>query len=193
MNKQKQFERELRYIKNPDILEAAKYLLDHLPDYFYEIPAASTGKYHPSYAQGEKGLLRHTKAAVRIAVEMLNDPSIGNKYQDREKDLMILALLIHDGLKLGREKSKYTKVEHPLLVSQFVKEEQANLHLKESEIAFLCSVISSHMGPWNKDFDGNEVLPVPKTKYENFVHLCDYLASRKCLLVPFDDQNNIID
>ncbi len=47
-------------------------------------------------------------------------------------------------------------------------------------------VISSHMGIWNKDFNDNEVLPVPKDKYERFVHLCDYLSSKKFLNVDFD-------
>ena len=49
------------------------------------------------------------------------------------------------------------------------------------------------MGIWNKDYDGNEVLPVPKTKWENFVHMCDYLASRKCIQFSFDQNNNIIE
>ena len=31
----------------------------------------------------------------------------------------------------------------------------------------------------------------PKTKYQNFVHMCDFLASRKCLLVPFDKNDDI--
>lgn len=193
MGKIEQFKKELNYIKEERIRDDAKYLINKLPDYFFEVPASSTGKYHPKYALGEGGLLRHTKAAVRIAYELLNDPMIGNKYKKEEKDLMLLALMIHDGLKSGVEHSKYTKVDHPLLVANMIKENKTNLHFTDEEIDFLCSVIASHMGPWNTDFDGNEVLPIPKTKYENFVHMCDYLASRKCLLVPFDDENNIID
>ena len=41
------------------------------------------------------------------------------------------------------------------------------------------------------DYNGNEVLEKPKTKYQNFVHMCDYLASRKCLLVPFDKNSKL--
>lgn len=52
-------------------------------------------------------------------------------------------------------------------------------------------VIKTHMGIWTKDYNGNEVLEAPKTKYQNFVHMCDFLASRKCLLVPFDENNEI--
>lgn len=88
----------------------------------FEVPASSTGKYHPSYALGEGGLLRHTKAAVRIAYELLSDPLIGDKYTERERQLMLIALMLHDGLKSGMEHSKYTKVEHPLLAAKYVKD-----------------------------------------------------------------------
>ncbi len=191
MEKYENFNQELTYIKDERIKESVKYILNQLPDYFYLVPASSTGKYHPEYALGEGGLLRHTKAAVRIAYELLSDPVIGDKYSQNEKDLMLFGLMIHDGLKSGKVQEKYTKFDHPLLIGKFLQEEKANLTLSDDEITFLCKVIASHMGPWNKDYDGNEVLPVPKTKYENFVHMCDYLASRKCILVPFDTSNQI--
>ena len=82
MNKQEVFENEIVLIKNEDIRESLRVLIDKIPDYFFTIPAASTGKYHPSYAQGDGGLVRHTKAAVKIAYELLADPAIGNKYTD---------------------------------------------------------------------------------------------------------------
>ena len=47
------------------------------------------------------------------------------------------------------------------------------------------------MGSWTKDYNGVEVLEKPKTKYQNFVHMCDYLASRKCLLVPFNENDEV--
>ena len=193
MNKVAVFEQELKYIKNESYKNDTMYLIDSLPDYFFEVAAASTGKYHPKYAQGEGGLVRHTKAAVKIAYELLADPAIGNKYTDDEKDLMIISLMLHDGLKLGKEKSKYTKFDHPLLVGEFIKENKANLNFSDDEIKFLSDAIASHMGPWTKDYDGNEVLPYPKTKYQNFVHMCDYLASKKFLNVDFDENNNIVE
>ena len=42
-----------------------------------------------------------------------------------------------------------------------------------------------------EDYNGNVVLEKPKTKYQNFVHMCDFLASKKFLLVPFNDNNEI--
>lgn len=193
MNKVAVFKRELKYIRNDSYRNDVMYLLDSLPDYFFEIAAASTGKYHPAYAQGEGGLVRHTKSAVRMAYELLSDPAIGNKYTTDEQDLMMIALLLHDGLKLGKEKSKYTKFDHPLLAGEFIKENKSNLNFSDEEIKFLVDAIASHMGPWTKDYDGNEVLPYPKTKYQNFVHMCDYLASRKFINVNFDENNDILD
>ncbi len=193
MNKVALFEKELNFIKNSSFKNDAMYLIDALPDYFFEVAAASTGKYHPKYAQGTGGLVRHTKSAVRIAYELLEDPAIGNKYTQDEKDLMIISLMLHDGFKLGKEQSKYTKFDHPLLVGDFIKENKANLNFTDEEINFLSDAIASHMGPWTKDYDGNEVLPYPKTKYQNFVHMCDYLSSKKFLNVEFDDNNNIVE
>ena len=166
-------------------------MINKLPDYFFIVPAASTGKYHPMYASGEGGLLRHTKAAVRIAYELLNDPAIGDKYTSDEQDLMLMGLLLHDGLKLGKEESKYTKFDHPILMANYIEEEKDNLELTDSERKLVMDVIKTHMGPWTTDYDGNEVLEKPKTKYQNFVHMCDYLASRKCILIPFDENDNI--
>ena len=191
MNSDK-FLKELNYIKNESIREDAKTLINFLPDYFFEIPASSTGKYHPKYALGDGGLLRHTKAACRIAKELLIDSCIGDKYTNDEQDLMILALMLHDGLKLGIEKSQYTKFDHPILAAEFVCDHMDDISLSDEQIDFVADCIKTHMGPWITDYDGNEVLERPSTKYQNFVHMCDYLASRKFLEVEFDKDNNIL-
>ena len=192
MNKIKVFEKELSYIKNEEYKKNAEKMLELLPDYFFEIPASSTGKYHPLYALGTGGLVRHTKAAVKIAYELLKNDSIGSVFKDDEKDLIIISLLIHDGLKSGINHEKYTRFDHPLLISQFVKDNKTKFTLNEDEIKFICKNVESHMGQWNVDYNGNEVLPLPKTKYQKFVHMCDFLASRKFIEIPFQD-NEIVE
>lgn len=186
MNKREVFEKELNYIKNIDIKESTLFMIENLPDYFFEIPASSTGKYHPKFAASDHGLVKHTKVAVRIAYELLNNPAI-NKFSDRDKDLIIMAIILHDGLKSGINHEKYTRVDHPLLVADYIKENKNNLKLTDKEIEELCKMIVSHMGPWNTDYNGNEVLPVPKTAKERFVHMCDFLSSKKFLDVEFDN------
>ena len=185
------FKNELNYIKDSRVKNSLIHMISVLPDYFFEVAAASTGKYHPDYAQGEGGLLRHSKAAMRIGYELLENPAIGDKYKPVEKDLMLAALLIHDGLKLGNPREKYTRFDHPILMADFIEKEKDSLEINDEERKMMEDVIKTHMGVWTTDYNGNEVLEKPKTKYQNFVHMCDFLASRKCILVPFDDNNNI--
>ena len=68
------FKTELNFIKDNRIKESTKIILELLPNYFYEIPASSTGKYHPEFSLGTGGLVRHVKVAVRFAKELLDNP-----------------------------------------------------------------------------------------------------------------------
>lgn len=186
MDRLKLFEKELGYIKDTKIKEFTEKALLKLPEYFFEVPASSTGKYHPSYALGEGGLVRHTKAAVRIAIELFRMDCF--KYTDTDKDMIIASLILHDGFKSGINHSKYTITEHPLIVAQFIRENtEINSCVDEDIINTIATNIECHMGQWTYDYRSKkEVLPRPKTNMQRFVHLCDYLASRKCLELNFD-------
>lgn len=178
------FEKEINYINDYRIKESLKSMLELLPDYFYSVEASSTGKYHPSFSLGDKGLVRHTKAAVRIAVELFNDSSLHN-FTEHQKDLIIFSIVIHDGLKYGLEKSTYTKFDHPLLISKYLSECKDKLKLTDDEIKTIKSCVETHMGPWVFDYNKIKVLDYPKTDEQKFVHLCDYLSSRKFLDIKF--------
>lgn len=185
MEKIDYFNKEYEYIKNYKKKNDIKYLVSKLPDYFFEIPASSTGKYHPDFASTSHGLVKHTKVAVRIAKELLDNPGLNN-FTDDEKDIIIMALILHDGCKSGMVKEKYTRFDHPLIICDLINENRSKLSLNDDEVDLLTRIISSHMGIWNKDYNGNEVLPIPKDKYQRFVHLCDYLSSKKFIDVKFD-------
>ena len=184
------FNKEISYIKDDKIKSSLITILNKLPEYFYHVPASSTGKYHPEFSLGEGGLVRHTKAAVRIALELFNNPALNN-FTQREKDLIIFSLVVHDGLKSGLTKSEYTLFEHPILISNFIKDNKNELELSKKDIDFICSCVETHMGPWTKNYKGEEILTPPSTKYQRFVHMCDYLASRKFLDIKFN--NNEIE
>lgn len=187
------FETELSYIKNERILESGKILVNMLPDYFFLVPASSTGKYHPKYTTGEYGLYKHVKAAVRIAKELLILEMYQNIFTETEQDLMILALILHDGFKNGVIKEKYTRFDHPLIMAKFINENKDKLKLTDDERKILTDCIKTHMGQWVNDYRGNKVLEKPTTKTQKFVHLCDFLASRKIINVEFDSNLQIID
>ncbi len=192
MNKVEKFATEIGYIKNPKYRENIKILIDLLPDYFFEVAASSTGKYHPSFSLGAGGLLRHTKTAVRIAYEMFQDESISGAFNENEKDMMIMALILHDGLKHGDPKEEYVKFDHPILICDRIRENKEKTTLTDNEILALTNMIESHMGPWNTNKYSDVVLPVPKNKYQKFVHMCDFLSSRKFLDVKFENDEIVI-
>ena len=190
------FKSELNYIKTERIKMAGELLISEIPDYFFEVAASSTGKYHPSFSLGEGGLLRHTKAAVKLAQELLS-LEMFDKYPQETKDLMVLALILHDSRKHGEsiEKNKFTISEHPVVASEAVKakEEELLKMLKIEEIETLCGCIETHMGQWNTDYKTKrEFTRKPQNGPENFVHISDYLASRKFLDIKFDEENNIV-
>ena len=183
MNKIKYFEKEITYIKNLNKREDIKYLINLIPDYFFLIPASSTGKYHPKFASTKNGLLKHTKAAVRIAYDLFETVT---NFTDEDKDLIIMALIMHDGLKKGMEEEKYTRFDHPLLVSKLILENANNLKMDISSVRRICSMIESHMGKWNTSKFSKVELPLPRDEYQRFVHRCDFLASRSYLNIKFD-------
>ena len=192
MNKIEIFKKELDYIFDTRLRDNMKKLIEILPDYFFEVPASSTGKYHPTFALGDGGLVRHTKAAVRFAYELTNNNVIGNVFNEKEKDLIIMSLIMHDGCKSGLTKNQYTVADHPLIVSKLIKDNKDKLTLTEEEVDLICSMIESHMGEFNKDYRGNSILPLPNNKYQKFVHMCDYLASKKFLDIKFSN-NDIME
>ena len=186
MSKSDVFNTELNFIKDDSIRESTEYLLDRLPDYFYKMPASMSGLHHPEFSLGEGGLVRHTKAAVRDNI--FNTFEFGEKTQD----LIIMALLLHDGFKQGKVDSGHTLFEHPLLAAQFVFENISKLPMNQLDTLQVRRLIASHMGPWNADKTGKVILPIPKRDDEIFVHLCDYIASRNFLNITFAN-NEIVD
>ena len=182
MNKIKYFEKEINYIKSNDKREDIKYLINLLPDYFFTIPASSTGKYHPKFAGTNNGLVKHTKVAVRIAYDLFETT---NNFDDNDKDLIIMALIMHDGLKKGYEEESYTRFDHPLLVSKLIMENAKDLKMDINDVRKMCTLIETHMGKWNTNKYSKVELPLPTTEIQRFVHRCDYLASRNYLNIRF--------
>lgn len=187
MAKHDVFNKELSFIKQDALREYIIDILDNVvPDYFYHIAASSTGKYHPDYALGEGGLVRHTQAAVRIAVGLF--PL--TEYAENQKDFIVAALILHDTFKLGEHEGRYTRADHPLIAARVYQKYFDDKNLSEvGEV--IGNLIVTHMGQWNKDYKTKkEILPIPSNTWQKFVHTCDYLASRKYLEFNFNVEVN---
>lgn len=175
----KLFERELNLIVNEDLRMAVKsYMEERVPDHFWEDGASSSGKFHPKFAQGVGGLVRHTKAVVMFAEELLRMSSYA--YMKEEyKDYVIAACILHDTMKYG--------------LGEYDKSEYKN-HARNASIAFLnycadytdyephfllLNAIESHMGQWSTDKEDR-----PFTSVDRCVHMADYMASRNFIDIP---------
>lgn len=181
---------ELGYIVDENIRSSAQKMLELLPDYYFHEPASSTGKYHPKFSLGERGLIRHVKVAVRYAIELFNI----YKFDQETKDLIIFALIIHDGLKKGLEEERYMRFDHPILIANYLKEHRNELELSDEQVERIAKMDASHMGKWNtNEYNPGLVLPLPMTVEEKFVHMCDFLSSRKFNNVSFDENDNILE
>jgi hypothetical protein len=184
------FANELGFIINNDIKDFTKIAIDNLPDYFFSVAASSTGKYHPSYALGEGGLVRHTKAATRFANHLLQLEQNQNLFSERERDLILSAIMLHDGWKHGNNGSSFTTPEHPQVCADWVESnDKLNGVLSQEDRNVIADAIASHMGQWNTNKRSSIVLHKPETEIQKFVHMCDYLASRKDIEVVFNEDH----
>ena len=174
----KLFERELNLIVNEELrMQVKSYMEERTPDYFWTDGASSSGKYHPAFSQGIGGLVRHTKAVVMFAEELLRMSSYAYM-KDEYKDYVIAACILHDTAKYG--------------IEGFDKSEYKN-HAKNASIAFnawcredgyhphflLLNAIESHMGQWSTDKEDR-----PFTSVDRCVHMADYMASRNFIDIP---------
>lgn len=173
------FEHEINLIVSYDLQMAVKsYLDENTPDYFWKIGASASGKFHPCFSQGEGGLVRHTKAVVMFAQELLRMSTYAYM-KDEYKDYVIAACIVHDTRKYG-----YPELD---------KKAYSN-HAKNAAIAFrdwcilecdyrpsdlLINAIAAHMGQWTEDKNDR-----PFTGIDRCVHLADYIASRSFIDIP---------
>lgn len=185
---EKFFKEELEQFENEDIKEFCIELLETAPDYFWQVSASSTNKYHPDYTVGFMGLAKHVKGATRFLNHMLSVDCVKNQFTSRERDLLRTAIMNHDDEKLGRNGSQYTLFKHPLLIAERIRAYKGYEWLPDEEIDYTANACATHMGQFNTDKRSKDVLPLPETTGQQLVHLADYLASRKDLIVSFSEE-----
>jgi len=183
------FADELSVISNPRIVEFVVDCFEKFtPEYFWTVPASTSGKYHPKVSIGPGGLVRHTKLAVWWGLQLMN---CWPELHDEIIDEAIAALLLHDlnknGEKLnsrGYSTLKNGAAYHGIYLAKKITEMRKDKHTDDFELSIkrIIFAIESHMGRWS-----DSEYPVSgfstNNKCENLcflVHLADYCASRKC-------------
>lgn len=174
------FANELNDIQDNNLRQFAVQLLVNAPEYFFTVPASSSGKYHPYFAREVGGLVKHTRCVIFYAE--CNAESFN--FDSHIKDLAIIAALAHDIKKQGNNNTgSHTVWEHPELAYNYVLEMQkTNSHLISVEDAtIIANAILCHMGKWQHDAQftrGKKAFPLPTTLFDYAIQSADYMASR---------------
>lgn len=144
-------------------------------------PASSTGKYHPQFAQGDGGLVRHTKAVVWLTVDMLRArPDLVD--EQYTQDVYVLAAILHDMCKYHGN-SKFTQFDHPAEMAS---------RCKQIGLQAVAVLIGPHMGRWNSNPRSPTRLEFPRDERQWLLHYADYIASRTWLQMQFDEDDNAV-
>lgn len=181
------FDPTLRKIRSETIRTFTSSMIDQIPKYFYEVPASTSGKYHPPFALGPGGLVRHTLAALQVADSIIENDCLMAGMPQAGADMIRSALVLHDGWKHGWVQSAHTMFTHPMLPTKVYEQNLKGTlgfnDTQESVVRQILDAIESHMGPWNTSRFEPEVLRMPRSELDLMVHLCDYIASRKYIIL----------
>lgn len=197
------FEKEISYIANETLQNIIRDTLDAAPECIQTIPASSSGRFHPKADLGEGGLVRHIKSVTAIAKSMIDtdifkNMVLGTGADDCETidiyaDIALSACILHDCMKPDDTLKHRTVFDHPIKAANLFKETakkyitKDNMSYMKAVVPLVHSSIASHMGQFNTaSYAKGIVLPKPKLGIEQFVHLCDYIASRKFLDFNFE-------
>lgn len=169
------------YIVDEDLRAFVLHFLEECtPTYFWTDGASSSGKYHPKFAQGVGGLVRHTIAGAIFMEEVLR-MSPYCYLTDEHKDFCRAAILLHDTRKYGKEhepnKAEY-KLHAPNAAFAVAEEWEVFFDFDSHAPEWLLSAIRSHMGQWS------EKEHRPMTNIDRAVHTADYWASRSMIDIP---------
>lgn len=176
VNDRKDFSYELSLIQNDYLREFTKYCLEHAPDYFYTYPASKSGEYHPRCSNELYGLTRHVKYCVRLANELMKDGFLF-PFDENEKDLIYVALLLHDLCKWGVGKYK-NFIKHGGIaanyISDIVQGTEFESFMSSEAWAIISGAMRRHLGKYSEAAYG-----LPQNEIELFVARVDYIASLK--------------
>jgi uncharacterized protein YcaQ len=159
---------EINLIYDEDIRDAViRTFIDGCPDYFWERPSSSSGKYHSLDEIGKYGNWLHTKRVFaeysNIAESWVELARITPEQKEQGK----AAALVHDMMKYGwpSEQNDHTVNNHDMIAADVAR------NIGEMSDAVV-RLVATHMGPWGEG-------PNPMTDAELLFHTADKSAARR--------------
>lgn len=172
------FEDVLRSIYNQEIKAFVVACLGKADKELEEIPASTSGKYHPAECCEKGGLVKHIIRACFFG-KILAD-SRDWKHDDIRGDVLMAALLLHDIGKKGSYGKNFKEYEnHPIVAAKMIEEFKSMI--PPNIFLTISNCVKYHMGPfsgpsWRKDLKDYTTL-------ELMTYYADYLSSKKCFTI----------
>lgn len=150
-------------IETDSIREETARLTANAPDYFWEVPASSSGHHHPM-CRKDRGLWAHTLMVTTVVDRMSESYRHQGRLSKKEVDCAFAAAILHDQRKNGSPENPQEKStsDHDIVMAEVAYE--SSLPSKVGD------AIATHMGPW---YDG----PTPQNTLQQMVHQADMVAS----------------
>lgn len=155
--------RAAQFIKNEDYRNKFGQLLEGYggPEGFFTQPAAVTWKYHPLFAHGYGGLVRHTDAVMQGVFQ----DAVKAGFSPEDTDKLLFAAGLHDTLKYQQGRPNKTHAgDMAFVLEQLGYNDEA-------------SWVRTHMGKVSKGYGAGE--PEPENKYQKLLADTDFLVSRQ--------------
>lgn len=189
------FLKEIETIESSEIRTFTREILMHCtPDYFWEMPASTSGKYHNPDESADGTLARkHVKRVFNLAKCIMASlgwfSHTGDRLKDERKydhDVILSACLLHDILRCGfagRERKKGGKVGTDALHPYYVREVAKWHKIGETRVYNyeffddIMKAVEGHYGYWSS-VQASANLENAQSR-EFIVCMADYIASRK--------------
>lgn len=169
------------------------YLMDIgmlIPDYWFEMPASTTSKYHSKQqCVTPGGQVIHCLLFKSILNHLLRLKHYKEIFETPElRDCLRCAPLLHDSFKKGLNNSRYTVADHPLIAKKFVLETKVEHDIGSMWKKYIAGLCEAHSGEWNKDRSGQVIMKYPENNGEMLIHMCDILSSRSDILLDIPEE-----
>lgn len=155
--------RAAQFIKDESYRKKFGQLLEGYggPEGFFSQPAAVTWKYHPLFAHGYGGLVRHTDAVMQGVFQ----DAVKAGFSPEDTDKLLFAAGLHDALKYQQGRPNKTHAgDMAFVLEQLGYNDEA-------------SWVRTHMGKVSKGYGAGE--PEPENKYQKLLADTDFLVSRQ--------------
>lgn len=184
MRNSEYFAQELAWIGNKAMRQFATEYVDLFPPYFEYKPASSTGKYHPTWGNGEGGLRRHTRAVMFWVHELADTYEL----TALEHDALLVAAVAHDAVKYGLPEKKFTDPCHDAVGAMFFSRFAKGKDLPHYKDIYLA--IAEHMGQWGH-YPTRRHFPEDFSRLSQLLHVADMCGSRKGVRLDILEENLI--